>query len=76
MKRPILYADANSKIGKVRVFGCPICHDGEMLAEVRKELEAARRVVELVKKYTENDTLVSDLHEALAAYDAARKSET
>lgn len=43
----------------------------EEIEALRAELEAARKLARLVHKYTDNDTLVTDLHEALAAFDSA-----
>ncbi len=47
----------------------------EAIAELRKELEAARKVIETARRAIRNDALVGEVlrcQEALAAYDARK----
>lgn len=59
MGKKILYADANSRIGSVKVFECPHCRDGA-------ELEALRKVAEKAQGFCLEGDEPSELSVALA----------
>lgn len=71
MKHPILYADLNSRVGKVRTAKCPLCWDGQETKRLMTENKLLRDAVEQARSY-----LASYNDEKLAALDAHDKEKT
>lgn len=44
-KGPIVWANAKDKVGKVRVYKCPICEDGSKLLAAQADLTEAKKFV-------------------------------